>query len=64
MAVQVHQSGGGDWYVADQIMQRAFRTAMVLSQDILVGAFYMDRAGTVYMKDEVAIPEGEIRGTD
>ena len=24
----------------------------------------MDRAGTVYMKDEVAIPEGEIRGTD
>lgn len=64
MAVQVHQSGGGDWYVADQIMQRAFRTAMVPSQDILVGAFYMDRAGTVYMKDEVAIPEGEIRGTD
>lgn len=48
MAVQVHQSGGGDWYVADQIMQRAFRTAMVPSQDILVGAFYMDRAGTVY----------------
>ena len=64
MAVQVHQSGGGDWYVADQIMQRAFRTAMVPSQDILVGAFYMDRAGTVYMKDEVAIPEGEILRTD
>ncbi len=39
MAVQVHQSGGGDWYVADQIMQRAFRTAMVPSQDILVGPF-------------------------
>ena len=64
MAVQVHQSGGSDWYMADQSMQRAFRTAMVPSRDILVGAFYMDRAGTVYMKDEVAIPEGEIRGTD
>ena len=39
MAVQVHQSGGSDWYMADQSMQRAFRTAMVLSQDILVGPF-------------------------
>ena len=28
---------------------------------VLVGAFYMDRAGTVYMKDEVAILAGLVR---
>lgn len=60
-AVQVDQSSGSDWYAADQAMQRAFRTAMVPSQDILVGAFYMDGTGAVYMKDEVAIPERQIR---
>ena len=60
-AVQVHQSSGSDWYEADQKIQRAFRTAMVPSQDILVGAFYMGGTGVVYMKDEVAIPEGLIR---
>lgn len=63
-AVQVDQSSGSDWYTADQAMQRAFRTAMVPSQDILVGAFYMDETGAVYMKDEVAIPEGQVRDTD
>lgn len=63
-AVQVDQSSGSDWYEADQAMQRAFRTAMVPSQDILVGAFYMDGIGAVYMKDEVAIPEGQVRDTD
>lgn len=63
-AVQVHQSDGSDWYEADQAMQRAFRTAMVPSQDILVGAFYMDRSGVVYMKDEVAVPEEQVRDTD
>lgn len=62
-AVQVDQSSGSDWYIADQAMQRAFRTAMVPSQDILVGAFYMDGTGAVYMKDEVAIPEGQVRDT-
>lgn len=60
-AVQVHQSDGSDWYEADQKMQRAFRTAMVPSQDILVGAFYMGGTGAVYMKDEVAILEGLVR---
>lgn len=60
-AVTVHRSRGSDWYIADQAMQRAFRTAMVPSQDILVGAFYMDRAGVVSMKDDVAIPEGQVR---
>ena len=64
MAVQVHQSGGSDWYEADQAMQRAFRTAMVPSQDILVGAFYMNGSGVVYMKDEVAVPEEQVRNAD
>lgn len=63
-AVQVSRSSGSDWYEADQAMQRAFRTAMVPSQDILVGAFYMGGAGAVYMKDEVAIPEEQIRRED
>ena len=42
----------------------ALRCALHHVSAVLVGAFYMDRAGTVYMKDEVAIPEGEIRSTD
>lgn len=60
-AAQVHQSKGTDWYQADQQLQQAFRTAVIPSQDILAGAFYMDGEGTVYMKDDVAIPEAEIR---
>lgn len=64
-AVQVHQSQGTEWYTADQQLQQSFRTAMVPSQDILVGAFYMrDSSGVVYMKDEVAIPEEQIRRAD
>ena len=57
-AVRVSQSSGSDWYEADQAMQRAFRIATAPSQDILAGTFYMDGAGAVYMKNEVAIPEG------
>ncbi|USF27023.1 hypothetical protein N510_001957 [Firmicutes bacterium ASF500] len=63
-AVQVDQSSGNEWYEADQAMQRAFRSAMVPSQDIRVGAFYMEGSGAVYMKDEVAIPEGQVRDAD
>lgn len=64
-AVQVRQSRGTDWYEADQQLQRAFRTAIVPSQDILAGAFYMNGgAGAVYMKDDVAIPEDQIRSSD
>lgn len=64
-AVQVHRSRGTDWYEADQQLQRAFRTAMVPSQDILAGAFYMSGGtGAVYMKDDVAIPEEHIRRSD
>lgn len=60
-AVTVHHSSGSEWYLADQQLQRAFHTAMVPSQDILAGAFYMKEAGAVYMKDDVAIPQEEVR---
>ena len=63
-AVRVRQSRGTDWYEADQQLQRAFRTAMVPSQDILAGAFYIKGGGAVYMKDDVAIPEEQIRNAD
>lgn len=55
-AARVAQSSGSGWYEADQAIQRAFRTAMVPSQDILAGA--------VYMKDEVAVPEEQVRDAD
>lgn len=63
-AVQVHHSKGTDWYEADQQLQRAFRTAMVPSQDILAGSFYIKGGGAVYMKDDVAIPEEQSRNAD
>lgn len=64
-AAQVYRSRGNDWYEADQRLQQAFRTAVVPSQDILVGAFYMNGGtGVVYMKDDVTIPEEQIRQSD
>lgn len=60
-AVQVYQSSGSTRYEADQQLQQAFRTAVVPSQDILAGAFYMADGGAVYMKDDVVIPEKEVR---
>lgn len=60
-AVQVHHSSGDAWYEADQLLQRAFRTAMVPSHDILAGGFYMIDGGAVYMKDDIAIPEETVR---
>lgn len=63
-AVRVSQSSGSDWYEADQAMQRAFRIATAPSQDIMAGTFYMDGAGAVYMKNEVVIPEEQIRNAD
>lgn len=63
-AVQVHHSSGDAWYEADQLLQRAFRTAMVPSHDILAGGFYMQGGGAVYMKDDVVIPEDVVRASD
>ncbi len=60
-AVQVHHSGSNDWYEADQDLQRAFRTAMVPSHDILAGGFYMKDGGAVFMKDDVVLAEENVR---
>ncbi len=62
-AVQVHHSSGDAWYEADQLLQRAFRTAMVPSHDILAGGFYMKSGGAVYMKDDIALPEEAVRSS-
>lgn len=63
-AVLVRHSSGSDWYEADQRLQQAFRTAMVPSHGILAGGVYMEAGGAVYMKDDIAIPEGEVRAAD
>lgn len=60
-AVKVHNSKGSDWYDSDQALQKAFRTAMVPSQNIVGGAFYMQDGGAVYMKETIAISQDEIR---
>jgi len=46
-AVEVHQSRGTDWYEADQRLQRAFRTAMVPSQDITFEEKARKKVGSV-----------------
>lgn len=62
VAARVHGSTGSEWYEADQALQRAFRTAMVPSQKIISGCFYMKNSGVVYMKDELILPEATVRG--
>lgn len=63
-AVRAARSRGNDWYEADQQLQRAFRTAMVPSHDILAGGFYMRDGGAVYMKDDVVLAGEDVRGSD
>lgn len=60
-AVRVHNSKGSAWYDADQALQRAFRTAMVPSQSIVGGAFYMRDGGAVYMKETISLSPEKIR---
>ena len=60
-AVRVHNASGSDWYYADQRLQQDFNTAMVPSQRILTGGFYMKGGGAVYVKDDIVVPETEIR---
>lgn len=61
VAAQVHGSTGSTWYEADQALQKAHRTAMVPSQNIIVGCFYMKNSGVVYMKDDLILPEAAVR---
>lgn len=64
VAAETHRSTGTAWYEAEQRLQQAFRTAMVPSQDIVGGSFYMRDGGAVYMKDDITLPQEEIRGSD
>ena len=63
-AVAAYNSTGSEWYEADQQLQRAFRMAMVPSQDIVSGVFYMKDGGSVYMKDDIVINQTVIRSSD
>ena len=62
-AIQAHHSSGSSWYQADQQLQQAFRTAIVPSHDILAGGFYMRERGAVYMKDDIIVPQEEVRAS-
>lgn len=60
-AARICSSVGSEQYAANQELERAFRTAMVPSQTIVSGKFYMKAGGGVYMKDDIALSDGEIR---
>lgn len=64
IAVEAATASRSDQYEANQQLQKAFRTAMVPSQDIVAGAFYMKNHDAVYMKDEIILPPEEITSSD
>lgn len=63
-AVQLHNAQGSEWYKTDQLLQQGFNTAVVPSQNILAGGFYMKNGGAVYMKDDIIVAEDSIRESD
>lgn len=63
-AVSVHNSSGSEWYNAEQLLQKGFNTAVVPSQNILAGGFYMKDGGAVYVKEDIIIPREDVRGSD
>lgn len=60
-AVRVNNSEGSDWYHAEQLLQQGFDTAVVPSQNILAGGFYMKDGSEVYVKDDIIVPQNDIR---
>lgn len=60
-AARIYGSVGSEQYAANQELERAFRTAMVPSQTIVAGKFYMKNGGGVYMKDDIVLPDAGIR---
>lgn len=60
-AAHIYSSTGSEQYAANQELDRAFRTAMVPSQTIVSGKFYMKNGGGVYMKDDIVLSDEEIR---
>ena len=61
VASQVHNSTGDARYEADQVLQKTFRTALVPSQSSLSGCFFMKDGGAVYMKEDLVLPQSQIR---
>ena len=65
MAAQVHQTVSADQYFAfSQQLDQAFHTAVVPSQDILSGMFYMKDGGSVYMADKIILPASQVQASD
>lgn len=63
-AVKVNNARGSDRYRAEQLLQQGFNTAVVPSQKILAGGFYMKDGGVVYVKDNITVSTEEIRTAD
>lgn len=65
MAAQVHAAAGtGQFYTASQQLDRAYQTAVIPSQTILSGMFYMKDGGSVYVVDQVVLPIGQVQASD
>lgn len=59
---QVYQStGSSQQYLANKTLERSFNTAMVPSQNILAGRFFMKSGGAVSVKDAITLPDEEMR---
>lgn len=63
-AVKVNNARGSDRYRAEQLLQQGFNTAVVPSQKILAGGFYMKDGEVVYVKDNITVSTEEIRTAD
>ncbi len=61
LAAQIYASAPGEQHQMNQQLEKAFRSAMVPSQSIVAGMFYMKDSGSVSMKDNIVVPYQEMR---
>lgn len=54
-------SGSSQQYLAAKELERSFNTAMVPSQNILAGLFFMKGGGTVPVKESITLPDDALR---
>ena len=54
-------SGSSQQYLAAKELERSFNTAMVPSQNILAGLFFMKGGGTVPVKESTTLPDDALR---
>lgn len=54
-------SGSSQQYLAAKELERSFNTAMVPSQNILAGLFFMKEGGMVPVKESVTLPDDVLR---